>query len=504
MLAFALRHAMRNKQRRIIFVLPYLNIIEQNSTVYKRVFSELHEVDRPFIVEDHSLAHAAAYCEADADMDDAGEKADYVRKFSENWDAPVIITTTVKFFETLFADRPAKCRKLHNLANSIIVFDEAQTLPLSVTIPTLGALSHLQKEYGCSIVFSTATQPAFSHLDDHVAKLAAGGWKTKEIVPAKLKLFARARRVETIWPQENSRTSFEALAEKMLGDEQSLCIVNTKRQARKLYRCIEAADSEGLHYLSTDMCMQHRQSVLHEIRACLEKGRKCRLVATQCVEAGVDIDFPVAYRAWGPLEAIVQAAGRCNREGKLSKGKFEVFLPELDEENYPDGLYKQAAGIAALLFKEYGQSLDLQDASVFDEYYRKLFYFARPEEASPELIESILAGDFTATARLYRIIKDNTVNVLVPYEKNVYDALREEIELAGRITRDWVRRARPYSVSLFRPADGSDVWSRLVPAGAGKTAGRQNSDWFIYLRPEHYDANLGLVIPDDPDFLYVG
>ena len=235
-LAFALKHAIKNNMRRIIVVMPYLNIIEQNSGVYKKVFKDLENDNEPLILEDHSLARID---EKEDDNKDKENIRNYIRKYSENWDAPIIVTTTVKFFESLFSNSPSQCRKLHNIADSIIIFDEAQTLPLKLAIPTLGALSHLCSDYGCSIIFSTATQPAFNHLNSSVEKFSKFGWESKELVENDLNLFGRSKKVKVIWPQNNERMSLIEVAEEMAEKEQVLCIVNTKKQARGLFKYID-------------------------------------------------------------------------------------------------------------------------------------------------------------------------------------------------------------------------------------------------------------------------
>lgn len=354
MLAFALAHAARHNLRRVIVVIPYLTIIEQTIQVYRKVF-EPHltpgELER-FILEHHSLSGIRS-----KDNKPQIEDEDYQRRLlTENWDAPIVVTTNVQLLESLFANRPSTCRKLHHIANSVILFDEVQTMPVSLAIPTLASLSRLAEPYHSTIVFATATQPAFGHLDESVKGHCASGWRPREIVPTEANLFARARRHRVMWPEADKSTSWLELAEKLAAHNQVLCVVNLKRHAKVLFDELKQSGAESVFHLSTNMCPAHRQAVLEKVRMLLSEGKACHLVSTQCVEAGVDIDFPVVYRALGPLDAIAQAAGRCNRNGHLPGGDVYVFRPEQEDKGrlYPDGAYEQAADVTRLLLAQLG------------------------------------------------------------------------------------------------------------------------------------------------------
>lgn len=495
MLFFALKHALKNHLNRIIVVLPYLSLIEQTAEVYRNIFGgdEL----RPYVLEDHSLADVR---EEPNCTDD-----DQVRLLAENWDAPIIITTSVRFFESLFGNRPSVCRKLHNISRSVILIDEVQTLPAHLAVPTLAALSQLQRAYGCSVVLSSATQPAFTSLHEHVKQYAPGGWQTEEIVPTRLNLFTRARRVRVHWPEQKQTTTLEDLAEAMLNHPVVLTIVNVKRQSRRLYELLAARESDGLYHLSTDMCPAHRLDVLAAIKQRLADSSKrsnaglvCRVVSTQCVETGVDLDFPVVYRAWGPLESLAQAAGRCNRQGRLACGEFYVFLPPVTEEAYPSSAYQLAADDVKKLFRERGGTLDLQDPQLFQDYYREYYQLARVGDDNKKLYESIKILNFTDVAKLYRLIDNDTISVLVPYSKRINDYLQlREQALTEGISREWLRRARPLSISLYRQAirrAGIDWLEPIKQRGA-------ETGWYIYLNQSHYSEALGLVGPQEQDFL---
>lgn len=498
LLAFALRHAQVNDLRRVVVVIPYLSIIEQTVLSYRQAFEGLHEDwgTNDYLIEDHSLAgFRGKDARGVTPGDEQEEDERRARELAENWDAPIVVTTSVQFLESLFSNRSSACRKLHRLASSVVVLDEVQTLPKKLAIPTLAALSRLVERYGSSVVFSTATQPAFSHLDTHVRRHCAYGWSPREVVPQEMALFHRAKRVEVIWPAPGERLSWRDLARGMTEPKhpQALCIVNLKKHAVLLFDELKATLDSGLFHLSTSMCPLHRQAVLDEVKARLARGEQCVLVSTQCVEAGVDIDFPFVYRAFGPLDSIAQAAGRCNRNGRLKMGRLRVFDPELPpgEHQYPDGSYRQAADVARILLDgSPGRTLDIDSADTFARYYRMLYAVARPQDSHVELQEAIARQDFSEVARLYRVIDQDVVNVLVPYDRDRFADLRERACREG-VTRGWAAEARPLTVSLFVPPQDDPAWTYLEPL---PLAGRTRSDvWYAYREPQHYDQNVGLV-----------
>jgi len=243
------------------------------------------------------------------------------------------------------------------------------------------------------------------------------------------------------------------------------------------------------------MCPAHRQLVLHDVRRRLKAGEPCLLVSTQCVEAGVDVDFPVAFRAWGPLDAIAQAAGRCNRNGRQEIGEVRVFKPEDDRRLYPDGAYQQAASVAETLLGERGaEQMDIHDPALFTRYYQDLYGIRGLTNAHSQLVDAMQRQHFAEVASLYRVIEKAAVNVLVPYCPREFHALTEEVRETG-LTRDWVRRARPHTIGMFRPRAHDPVadWLEPVPV-RGKR--EYADDWFIYLREEDYHADIGLVTPE--------
>jgi len=493
MLAFALKHARMNGLRRIIVVLPYLSIIDQTVKAYRKAIPE----NILPVMEHHSLTSTKSKNEKH--QEDGDEESHYAANWlAPNWEAPLIVTTSVQMLESLFANRPSACRKLHNLANSVILFDEVQSLPLSLAVPTLATLSRLSERFGASVVFSTATQPAFSSLDKEVKKLCAGGWQPKEIVPDELDLFKRARRTSVKWPEKEDVTlSWNELARRLIGNSQALCILNLKKHAFAVYDELQMLGADGLVHLSTNLCPAHRQHVLQEVRHRLDEGLPCLLVATQCVEAGVDLDFPVVYRAWGPLDAIAQAAGRCNRNGQLPISDVFIFRPE--SEGFPDKDYERAVDIVRMLGESIGwENMDIHSPEVFDRYYRMLYDFSQPEEQNRPLRDAIIERDFVKVAEKYRLIKNDAINVLVPYNLSEYERLRSEVKTRA-LNKSWIKQAQPYCISLYRPRYEHPAWSLLEPVPL--IGGKRSDEWFIWLDKEGYDEVKGLVVPDGEQVL---
>lgn len=491
MVGFALRQALTHGLRRIVVVIPYLSIIEQTVAVLRAIFEPTFGPH--FVLEHHSLARVGDRAWRDDEEEDERRR----RLLAENWDAPLIVTTSVQALESLFANRPAACRKLHRLAGSILLFDEVQTLPLDLIVPTLAALSHLTERHGSRVVFATATQPAFSALDPAVRELERRSWAPREVVPVEARLFERLRRTRVRWPRPGARATWDTLANELSCVQQALCIVNLRRHAVDLIEALRARlGPEALFHLSTSLCPTHRREMLDRVRQRLARGATCRLVSTQCVEAGVDIDFPAVWRAMAPLDAIAQAAGRCNREGRLDAGVMTVFEPQDDGHAYPTPAYEAAARLTRVLLERAGtDGLDLDDPASFTRYYEELFDL-RGLAATGKLSEAIRARDFPTIAKLYRLIPEDRVNVLVPYEPRRYDELLEQAHARGA-NAAWFRDAQAHAVSVFRkgrPEDDPD----LAPV---PLAGRVSSDeWFYLARAARYDRLLGLRPPERGGF----
>lgn len=436
-LAFALRHAVQHDLDRVVFAVPYTSIIEQTANVYRGIFEELGE--------GAVLEHHSAVRREDKDSEERQDEAlTRLRLAAQNWEAPLVVTTTVQLFESLFANRTSRCRKLHNLCRSVIVLDEVQTLPVGFLEPTVSVLDELVRRYGVTIVLCTATQPAL----DEQSKYLEGFESVGDIVPPEraAEHFQALRRVEYETPSET--WSWEEVARRLLDaspEKRAMIVLNTRKDALTL---LEKLEGEPVLHLSTLLCGAHRRDVLDEVRRRLEAGEPCLLVATQVVEAGVDLDFPVVFRALGPLDRIVQAAGRCNREGKMDvPGLVVVFEPE--EGKVPRGEYSAAFAEAKTILGRPG--LDLHDPDIFREYFRLLYQDVPTDHASIQKLRREF--DYPEVSQRYRLISDPTTSVIVRYPKD--DARQKELEdLLRRIRRTGIRggdhrRLQPYAVSMF-------------------------------------------------------
>lgn len=463
LMAFALRHAQQHHLRRVIVILPYLSLMQQNVAVYREIVSEL--------LESHSMANIS----------------DETRLLAERWDAPLIVTTSVQFFEALFKSRAPDCRKLHQVAQSVIVFDEAQTLPSRLLPPTIQSLKALCDLAGCTVVFSTATQPSYDRLT-HV------NWHAGEIVQNVPTLYEATRRVTCRWRMEKP-TALSELATEIAGHAQCLVIVNLRKHARQLAQQLcPLVDTDALFFLTTDLCPAHREHVLAAIRQRLADGLRCTLVATQCVEAGVDLDFPVLYRALAPLESIIQAAGRCNRNGASPDGQVTVFVPDCDGALYPDDWYHwQADCVKTLLAKG---PIDLQDTEQIKAYFDLCYQQGVPEDEI--LVQAIQERDFGTVAEKYRLIDDNQYHIVVPYGQLPVTA---EVALGGGLTPKLMRALQPYTVSTYdrKMLDACEALPLRTPQGK---LSKDDSRWYWLDRPNRYDSErFGLKNPDEPDIL---
>ena len=439
-MAFALAHAQKHKLRRVIVVIPYLSIIEQNAEVYRRVLDPDGE---NIVIEHHS---AAAAKESRGEETRAPEE-----RAAENWDAPIVVTTSVQFIESLFANRPSKCRKLHNIAQSVVLMDEAQTLPTHLLNPFLNVLRELKERYGTTIVFSTATQPAFRRGPSLPEGLDEN--ETTEIVSNPPELFQKLRRAEyTVRPEESG---WEQLAQEWTREPQALGVVNMRKQAVEWYQQLRRAlkesgmgdEIESVYHISSAMCAEHRSKTLKAIRKRLKEERRCWVVSTQVVEAGVDIDFPLVYRALGPLDSIVQAGGRCNREGRLSEGRVEVFRPA--DHRLPGGVYRTASQTTAQFLERHSFEDLLSDPSLFSEYFSQLYQYISTDHQRGR--ETSIQEDrrnfrFREVAKKAKVIPDDTRPVIAPMQEamDIVRGIRER----GRLLRGGLRQLQRYMVNL--------------------------------------------------------
>ncbi|MFO1228982.1 MAG: CRISPR-associated endonuclease Cas3'' [Alicycliphilus sp.] len=480
-LAFALEHAQQHGQRRVIYAIPYTSIIEQTADVFRGVFAALGD---EVLVEHHSQA------ESDPQQETARS-----RLACENWDAPLIVTTNVQLFESLFAAKTSRCRKLHRIAGSVIVLDEAQQLPPAFLQPILDVLNLLVAHYGVTVLLCTATQPALAstaYFD--TSKNLRGLKNVREIIADPDALFAALNRVRVQLPPDwNAPTPWEDVAAQLTAEDCVLAIVSTRKAARTLHGLMPP----GTLHLSALMCGAHRQAVIAQIKERLRAKREgrdlqpLRVVSTQLVEAGVDMDFPVVYRALAGLDSIAQAAGRCNREGLLlEKGRVVVFVPP---EPPPKGTLLKAAQACVSTLQ--GQQADPLARPLFERYFRE-FYYSQALDAHAivdklKVNPATLAVQFRSAAEAFRLIDDqDSASVVVRYA-----AQDDEIEkllgiLATEGPQRWLmRKLQRYTVSIpQREANAMLARGDVTLAMPGLYA-LQNTD-------NLYSNILGLVADD--------
>jgi CRISPR-associated endonuclease/helicase Cas3 len=481
-LAFALDHVIRHGMDRVVYVIPYTSIIDQTAAVFRAALDPLGDA----VLEHHSTF--------DEERIEGREAKSKLYLAMENWEFPIVVTTGVQFFESLFAARPSRCRKLHNLARSVIILDEVQTLPLDLLKPCVAALKELARHFGASIVLCTATQPALTERDDPALGFAGGFKAPRELAPDPPRLFRGLRRVRI---QSAGRLDDDALAERLAAQDQVLCIVNTREHARSLFRRI--ARLPGAHHLSTLMHAKHRRAVLAAIRQNLERGLSCRLVSTSLIEAGVDIDFPRVYRAAAGLDRIAQAAGRCNRHGIRSPADSQTVVFEPTDDKHQLRTLRQETDAGRETLRQFDDPLE---PAAIESYFRRLYWGVGDERLDRHGIMTACHADRTGLnipyeriARDVRLIEDSLLPVIVPDDETaskLVEALHH-VDRPGGIAR----KLQPYSVGVPR-----DVRAHLIAAGAAaKVEDDRFGDQFVVLQ------NIDLYRPDtgldwsDPTFL---
>lgn len=429
-ITWALEHALAHGKERIIVAIPYTSIISQTAALFRRVFGEANVVEHHSNLRDDSLP--------------SGPESHTLKLAAENWDAPIVVTTNVQLFESLYAAKPSRCRKLHNLVNAVVVLDEVQMLPPEFLQPIVDSIKGLVEQFRTSILFTTATQPVLSgRLGCGQAILKGFDKPVREISGSDIDFSAFSRtRIE--WPESNEAVSYSNLADELTAHEQVLCVVNTRREAKEL---IDVMPPDTFH-LSRMMCSEHIMQTIDCIKARLRAGESVRVVSTQLIEAGVDIDFPAVYRAFAGLDSVIQAAGRCNREGRLSEpGRVVVFR---SPHAVPQGLMRKGAETLESLLK-FQRCADPLDSQVIDEYFRS-FYSRLNSFDKPQISQLLYknASDlnfmFGKAAEAFRLIDDRgSRTVLIPFGAGaeLIDALRYR-----RPDREMLRRLQQYSVSV--------------------------------------------------------
>ena len=443
-MAFALKHARIHGLRRVVYVIPYTSIIEQNAEVFRRIFGD------DVVLEHH----------ANRDPEYMGERA---RLLTENWDAPIIVTTNVQFFESLYSNRPSRCRKLHNLAKSVIVLDEAQSLPAPFLRPCLHALDELMCNAGSSVVICTATVPAFFKGDMRPVGRRGQSWDglsgtregRRDIVDGRA-LERDLNRVAVT--RVEGRLSDDELAAWVGRESSALVIVSTRRHARRIYENLKnVAGGDGVFHLSAQMCPAHRLEVLEKVKARLGDGMRCLLVSTQLIEAGVDVDFPCVYREIAGCDSMVQAAGRCNREGRLESGRVILF-----ESSEPHSVPRGELTAAADKGREVVSLPEFRDSALSSQAVRRYFQLRYNDlDAVGGLDARDIEGKFTCTgddpyglafkscAEAFKLIPDDGLTVYVPYGERGR-ALCEQLRATYAIgeIKKIVRLLGRYSVSI--------------------------------------------------------
>ncbi len=489
-LAFALDHAIAHGLRRVIYVIPFTSIVEQTVQAFRAA------LEIPAERDDIVLEHHSAF------FDDPGKARQAIAKRQlamENWDAPIVVTTAVQFFESLFADRPSRCRKLHNVAGSVVILDEAQTLPLPLLRPSVALLDELARNYRASLVLCTATQPTLSK----ERGFSGGLENVRELAPEPLRLYAQLRRVQV---RHIGIVDDDALTDELLRRDQVLCIVNNRRHARSLFDAI--ADAPGAAHLTTLMHARHRSQVLAGLRERLKAGQPCRLVSTSLIEAGVDVDFPTVLRAEAGLESIAQAAGRCNREGRRAVEQSEVlvFSPANPDWAAPKELKLFAEAFRAV---ERAHRHDLLALEAIDAYFRELYWRLDNDLDRADLLGLLREArpdslPLQSLASRYRIIQTTMRPVIVPFGPGEshgipeLDALFEQMEQAPEsMAGVAARKLQPYLVQVPQQAYDALVKAYAIQAVAPERYGEQ----FVRLvNPRLYDPRFGLHW-EDPQFL---
>lgn len=464
-LAFALQHAKKNGMTRIIYVIPYTSILEQNADEFKKVLGS-----------ENVLEHHSNFDFNQLNDDSSKQKQQLA---CENWDMPVVVTTNVQFFESLFASRSSRCRKLHNISNSVIIFDEAQMLPTNYLKPCVYAITELVKNYYCSAVLCSATQPALQNV-------FPSSIKTTEIVENTNELYDFFKRTEII---RRGKLTNDMLAKEINAKNQVLCIVNTKKHAKDLF---ELLTGEGCFHLSALMCPKHRSVKIAEIKERLAAGKTCKVISTQIIEAGVDVDFPTLYRSMAGLDEIIQAAGRCNREGKLpSLGQVNLFEPEEDYTKRMPAVLKRPVSVTEEVMRNYP---DITSPQAIKAFFTELYQVEGhigldAKEIMDTLKKSSKTGSipFKEIEHDFQLIENNTKTIIISYATNKTDHyakdLTEKLKYVDNI-KGIIRSLQPYTVSVYEYQYHALIKSHTIEPILDETA--------VLVDMNQYSENTGL------------
>lgn len=497
-MAFALNHAIEHNKDRIIIAIPYTSIIEQTAKVYKYGSDNPEEIKqgKRLLGEENVIEH---HCNVDTggdgeyeDFSSAGEKLLRRRLTAENWDAPVIVTTNVQLFESLAASKPSKCRKLHNIANSVIILDEAQMLPPDYLKSIVETMKQLVRHFNVTVVLCTATQPALKNIGTGTARLAGIDVSTELADEDRKGMFNEFKRVQFYLPKkQDPPPTWKDLAEELCEYESVLCVVNTRKSARDLHREMP----EGCMHLSALMCAEDRSDVIARVKEKLTNKEPVRLISTQLIEAGVDIDFPVVYRAYSGIDSLVQAAGRCNREGKSTTyGKVVVFEAPVKP---PIGLLRKGAEAARSVL----DSVDTFEPSdeLFKEYFE--YYYSVINTIDKPLFDKYMLKDslhgefqFRTYAEKYKLIDDtNQRSIIVPYcsttSSNSSLEMLEQLKKGKPMDRFLARKLQRFTITL-----PESTWFEMYKNGYSIPI--NESGWARLQTKELYRGGIGLLFGD--------
>lgn len=455
-LAFALKHAVENQMDRIIYVIPYTSIIEQNAQVFREILGAQN------VLENH--------CNVDYE---SSEEFKPMQLASENWDKPVVVTTNVQFFESLFANKSSKCRKIHNIANSVIIFDEAQMLPLDYLKPCIAMMQELMESYAASMVLCTATQPTLDPFFSRIENMI-------ELCPRMEEQF---RFFERVTYQNIGAVSKENLLQQLEKENSALCIVNTKKRAQELYQLLEG-EGVGVYHLSTSMYPKHRKRVLKQIRECLyENQKRCILISTSLVEAGVDLDFNCVYRQIAGIDSMIQAAGRCNREGLRDAADSKVYLFDFEDMKTVQGQAQQINTAKAIL-QDYENIAGLTSIT---EYFSRLYHYRGASLDKKNIIGEFKHPDynFAKVGKEFKLIEEDTKTIFINKEPEAAEILRE-LKLQG-VSRERMRKAGQYCIQVY-----SNFFDKLYGAGMVQPVLADMTDFYELTSLEQYTEECGL------------
>ena len=458
-LAFALEHAVKNHKDRIIYVIPYTSIIEQNAQVFREILGEEN------VLENH--------CNVDYE---SSEEFKPMQLASENWDKPVVVTTNVQFFESLFANKSSKCRKIHNIANSVIILDEAQMLPMDYLKPCIAMLQELVDSYSASIVLCTATQPA---LDSFFSKNEL----IKELCPRMEEQFSFFKRVNY---QNLGKIRQDHLIEKLKKENNALCIVNTKKAAQVIYKELHG---EGIYHLSTSMYPKHRKRVLKTIRERLKNSEKCIVISTSLVEAGVDLDFATVYRQIAGLDSMIQAAGRCNREGKRELSNSIVCIFDLEEFQIAQR-QRQQIDVSKGILQDY---TDIADLKAITDYFTRLYHSRGTSLDKKKIMDEFqkMECNFAKVAKEFKLIEENTKTIFINRELDAEELL-QELRIKG-VTKEKMRKAGQYCIQVYDNTQSENTFfDKLNGAGMLRPIAEEMQDFYELVDGEQYSEEYGL------------